>query len=239
MSGWVIRKLAVFGRIFQWHRERLCLHDATGAEWWALWLDGEDDVGWHWDADYECRERGQVQHPFLGVTYLEEGSSATVVLEGSDEALVMAGGAIISTAHLSLPMPGKHICFDGQLLHAAPSKLRSSFQESQRSKSKRRCARTTLLVNVWCGHQPSAARLPQEVAKRLSPVVVASSFALGYAQQTPSQEVIVGRGVAADELAWSFGEADVLSVSMPVPRGAWRADSLTLRFTDGRCGCVG
>ena len=36
-------------------------------------MDGEDDVGWHWDADYEARDRGDVKHPFLATVDLLRG----------------------------------------------------------------------------------------------------------------------------------------------------------------------
>ncbi|CAE7358917.1 CHR12, partial [Symbiodinium sp. KB8] len=117
--------------ITSWHQRRLGL-EVLGSEWWTLWLDGEDDdVGWHWDADYEARERGDVQHPLLGtVTYLEAGGSVapTAVLEDCFETELLAGkGTVVARAHLSLPVPGKHICFDGRLLHAAPAQLREIF----------------------------------------------------------------------------------------------------------------
>lgn len=232
--------------ILDWHRERLGLHDACGAEWWTLWMDGEDDdVGWHWDADYEARERGEVKHPFLGtVTYLDTGSAApTVIIDDCREQPIMAGaGSVIYSAHLSLPVPGKHICFDGTLLHGAPVELRDMFGYSPPSAGgKRRSARSTLLANIWCSHQPrDPQRLPAEVAAKLSPATVASPFALGSQRASCCCEVAVGRGVSAQEMSWSFGESDVLSVAFPVPSSVSKdADCIRLHFIDGRCGCVG
>ena len=157
--------------ILDWHRERLGLHDACGAEWWTLWMDGEDDdVGWHWDADYEARERGEVKHPFLGtVTYLDTGSAApTVIIDDCREQPIMAGaGSVIYSAHLSLPVPGKHICFDGTLLHGAPVELRDMFGYSPPSAGgKRRSARSTLLANIWCSHQPRGGCCKAESSNR-------------------------------------------------------------------------
>ena len=234
--------------ILQWHQHRLSIHDATGAEWWTLWMDGEeDDVGWHWDADYEARDRGDVKHPFLAtVTYLEAGGSVapTAIVEACREESIMAGnGAVIHSAHLSLPVPGKHICFDGTLLHGAPVELRNVFGCVPRT-GKKRSARSTLLVNIWRGHRPrDPQRLPSEVAAKLGPVTVASPFALGSQRAAASCELVVGRGVSAQEMSWSFGESDGLSVACPVPLEAAEAskdaDTIRLHFTDGRCGCVG
>ena len=234
--------------ISKWHEERLRLKDVTGAEWWTLWMDGEeDDVAWHWDADYESRQRGHIEYPCLGtVTYLEAGGSSapTAILEGCHETAIMTGmGSIVHAAHLSLPVPGKHICFDGTLLHAAPVELREafSFKALSQKGGKKRSTRTTLLVNIWCGHVPKdPQRLPAEVASRLSPVTVASPFTLGSPKVFPSVEVVVGRKVRAQEKAWAFGEFDNFSVALSVPDYPIPdADNLTLSFADGRCGCVG
>lgn len=227
--------------ILLWHRERLQV-DLKGAEWWTLWMDGEDDVAWHWDADYEARARGELRHPLLGtVTYLEAGGSEapTVILEGCREAEIMAGGvSLVNSAHLSLPVNGKHICFDGSLLHAAPVELRDVFRTSR--SSRKRSARATLLVNLWCDHEPKdAQRLAKETAARLSPATVASPFALGSSAASACPLVTIGRGDEADELSWSFGESDCFSVALLRPKTPSDADSLTLRFIDGRCGCVG
>lgn len=235
--------------ILEWHQDRLGIDDASGAEWWTLWMDGEeDDVGWHWDADYEARDRGEVKHPFLGtVTYLEAGGSIapTAVIEACREHSIMAGeGAMIHSAHLSLPVPGKHICFDGTLLHGAPVELRALFGDRPAQcgrKKSTKSARSTLLVNIWRGHRPKdPQRLPAETATRLAPVTLASAFTLGSQRATPSREVVVGRGVPAQEMTWSFGESDGLSIAFPVPAEESRdADTIRLHFTDGRCGCVG
>ena len=211
-------------------------------------MDGEeDDVGWHWDADYEARDRGDVKHPFLAtVTYLEAGGSVapTAIVEACREESIMAcNGAVIHSAHLSLPVPGKHICFDGTLLHGAPVELRNVFGSCVPRTGKKRSARSTLLVNIWRGHRPrDPQRLPSEVAAKLGPVTVASPFTLGSQRAAASCELVVGRGVSAQEMSWSFGESDGLSVAFPVPLEAAEAsdaDTIRLHFTDGRCGCVG
>ena len=179
----------------------------------------------------------------------------TAVLEDCFETELLAGqGAVIETAHLSLPVPGKHICFDGRLLHAAPADLREVFKPFTvvsaadasegiaRSKSKRRKAsRTTLLVNIWQRHQPRDPRLlALETAAKLSPVVVASPFSLGCGQCSEPLHLEVGRGVQAQETSWQFGEDDSMSVTLPIPACTSEVtDSITLRFKDGRCGCVG
>ena len=85
-----------------------------------------------------------------------------------------------------------------------------------------------------------AAINQEEVAAKLSPATVASPFALGSQRPSCCCEVAVGRGVSAQEMSWSFGESDVLSVAFPVPSSVSKdADCIRLHFIDGRCGCVG
>ena len=209
-------------------------------------------MGWHWDADYEARERGDVQHPLLGtVTYLEAGGSVapTAVLEDCFETELLAGkGTVVARAHLSLPVPGKHICFDGRLLHAAPAQLREIFGTCASAevqclgKSRRRKpSRTTLLVNIWQGHQPKDPRpLALAMATKLAPAVNTSPFSLGSGDPAAPLELRVGRGTRAQEISWQFGEDDLMSVCLPIPETTdIKADSIALRFVDGRCGCVG
>jgi hypothetical protein len=143
--------------IFSWHIARLGLHESriidphvAGAEWWVMYLDGRaDEVDWHWDVDGAARELEDIRHPYLAtVTYLEAGGRAapTVMIDGCYKAWTLASGeALVRAVHLSTPLLGKHICFDGRLLHAAPSDLSGCFAK----KSGRKGARVTLLVNIW------------------------------------------------------------------------------------------
>lgn len=57
----------------------------SGAEWWTVVIDDTDDVGLHWDRDYDLQaDQGLLLHPHLAtVTYLACPAAAapTLVLE--------------------------------------------------------------------------------------------------------------------------------------------------------------
>ena len=67
---------------------------------------------------------------------------------------------------LSYPRVGKHLAFDGHLLHGVPRNL---FVEQPTSKVKEEKVRITLLVNVWLCHQPIS--LSQELPAAVEKIV--------------------------------------------------------------------
>eukprot|EP00752_Nemacystus_decipiens_P007142 g6395.t1 len=100
---------------------------ASGAEWWTQVINDSDDIGWHWDKDYGMEAQGINVHPCLAtVTYLSTNGGPTVILEkkapmACEDVRGVSGEA--SKAWVSQPALGKHICFDGRYLHAAPADL--------------------------------------------------------------------------------------------------------------------
>ena len=96
--------------------------------------DEEDEVGWHFDADYGLEDQapGLLLHPRVAtVTYLSNEGAPTVILDcktphqGNIQAL---DGEKISQAWVSYPRVGKHLAFDGRLLHGAPAAVFPSLQ---------------------------------------------------------------------------------------------------------------
>ena len=79
---------------------------------------------------------------------------------------------------LSWPVAGKHLAFDGRLLHgtvhelAADGRARRDESENAGRPQDVLCepyVRVTLLVNLWAGHRPrEARRLPSDLAAQLS-----------------------------------------------------------------------
>lgn len=166
--------------------------------------DDEDmcDVGLHYDADFglEAQSGGQiVLHPHVAtVTYFSNFGVPTCIfnVKGS-EILQMnprTGGSIaIDTMYASAPAIGKHVAFNGELVHGAPSEVfpsplkydttldHSSFcytkqtdpnvATTKRQKveqvSKRRL-RMTFLANVWLNHRPlDAEELDNDLLKQM------------------------------------------------------------------------
>ena len=125
--------------------------NVSGVEWWTLVLDdneddddneenGEDEscceVGLHYDADYglEAESNGEiVLHPLVAtVTYLSNYGSPTCIFDvhGAQDICTSdpEHGSLldIKSLYCSAPLLGKHIAFDGSLIHGAPSSIFAS-----------------------------------------------------------------------------------------------------------------
>ena len=149
----------------------------SGAEWWTLYMDGEDGgVGWHWDKDYHSELcEGQNIHPHLAtVTYLSDIGAPTMIVPqktagsyvSSQDYINTSDGTAITSAYLSRPILGKHIAFDGRLLHSAPTEVYDEIKFRNPKITTRatgnnnrgpRPKRATLLVNIWINHKPKDA----------------------------------------------------------------------------------
>jgi hypothetical protein len=158
--------------IFRFHTKNAKFKDElSGAEWWTQVVDSEDDIGFHWDRDYGHEgSTGENLYPHLAtVTYLTNRGGPTVILskggmQSSDDCHSGPANEIV----LSKPVIGKHIKFDGRLLHAAPSNLISN-DLSERSELPKgiisrdnhqipdKFKRVTFLVNIWLNRIPQQA----------------------------------------------------------------------------------
>lgn len=171
--------------IFQHHTKGIEYNPQTsGAEWWVLYLHTIDDVGFHWDRDYGIElEENRMVHPYLGtVTYLSSVGGPTVFLDmPGDTAAEEFENFPLSACRVSYPKPGKHVTFDGNLLHGAPSSLHPAATESSDSEESEEEegsdedsipegeARVTFLVNIWLDHHPTQAEpLPADLVPSLS-----------------------------------------------------------------------
>jgi len=133
----------------------------SGAEWWTMVVNSESDIGFHWDRDYGLEgASGYNVHPHLGtVTYLTANGGPTVVLNKRGELLSEddhTGEA--DELIVSRPKVGKHIKFDGRMLHAAPADLLPS------DPAMRGVKRVTFLVNIWLNNIPLQTRKYPEAA---------------------------------------------------------------------------
>jgi hypothetical protein len=189
--------------------------ERSGAEWWTLVLDtssksrhdrdkdnngddnddddDDDEVGMHFDADYGLEHQlpHYMVHPRVAtVTYLSNVGVPTLVLNRkspppTDVEKTSLNGPV-DKAWLSYPMVGKHIAFDGRLLHGAPGTFFPTMwedasttinekdvkkrrlndnvvEESSKTETDSRVSkcpqRITFLVNVWLNHCPMDAEL--------------------------------------------------------------------------------
>lgn len=181
--------------IFDKHTEHLeegvIVREQSGAEWWTLIMDEDDtlevnteedesdEVGMHFDADYGLEDQapGLFLHPRVAtVTYLSDFGAPTVVFDrkspSMDDREMKQLEGDISKCWVSHPVIGKHLCFDGRLLHGAPCTFFPSIEheedrEAKRIKLSRR--RVTLLVNVWINHCPlDAEPLEDDICEKLA-----------------------------------------------------------------------
>mmetsp|Transcript_24388 Transcript_24388/g.36179 ORF Transcript_24388/g.36179 Transcript_24388/m.36179 type:complete len:409 (-) Transcript_24388:107-1333(-) len=114
--------------------------EQSGAEWWTLVLDAappklndtedvddvedHDEVGMHFDADYGLEDQapGLLLHPRVAtITYLSNYGAPTLILDQRSPPPNEKLNGDIRKGWLSGPMLGKHVAFDGRLLHGAPA----------------------------------------------------------------------------------------------------------------------
>ena len=130
---------------------------ASGAEWWAnvsrseamARADGYGKVYMHFDKDERAySECGLFVHPLAStVTYLTSEGAPTLVV---DVRLSPEGKYVeaVGDAHIVPPRVGRHVRFDGRLLHGAPLELLEARADGAPY------VRVTFLVNIWIGHRP-------------------------------------------------------------------------------------
>ncbi|KAL1526734.1 hypothetical protein AB1Y20_015430 [Prymnesium parvum] len=152
---------ALARRIFELHTDSAALdREATaGAEWWANVSRSEamargggyGDIAFHFDKDEGAHEaHGLIIHPVLStVTYLSDSGAPTVVVSDATVSPVGEYSACRMSAHLVPPRVGRHLRFDGRLLHGAPRSILPPAGEEAGSYE-----RVTFCVNIWVGHKP-------------------------------------------------------------------------------------
>ena len=183
--------------------------ERSGAEWWTLVLESgdnnaaaakkgndedsdedeeDDEVGMHFDADYglEAQLPNYMLHPRVAtITYLSDCGVPTLILDKvsppPNDASKKSLNGDVSTGWISHPQFGKHVAFDGRLLHGAPGTFfPAQVREGANSTdSKRRKLdyrpdylggglaqtdptpgkRVTFLVNIWLNHCPIDAEI--------------------------------------------------------------------------------
>lgn len=161
---------------------------------YSMLSDGNDDddgydkdgMSFHWDKDEElCKmsDGSMYVHPHIStVTYLTDLGGPTVVLSKRVETTtgryvteidndVVDGNATTPVeGYVSWPRQGKHLSFDGRMLHGAPSDMMiegmferqttmvcDKDEANNEKKAKilaRRRRRVTFLVNIWLNYRP-------------------------------------------------------------------------------------
>jgi len=200
--------LSIFRKHTENLPDGVMIPEQSGAEWWTLVLDDEknekknhgdtndnraedreedDEVGLHFDADYGLEDQAPnlLLHPRVAtVTYLTGYGAPTVVLDKRshrpDQQMSDALGGDIRKGWLSHPRVGRHVAFDGRLLHGAPAtffppqdvgcdtKRRGEDAPPAKRVKPERKLRITFLVNIWINHCPlDPEPLDDEICERL------------------------------------------------------------------------
>ena len=134
----------------------------------------DDDVGMHFDADYGLEDMLPcLIHPHIStITYLSNVGVPTMILDKKspppeDAPYKKTLEGSIKKGYLSYPKIGKHVAFDGRLLHGASSSFFPSLPDSSSSTPHKRI---TFLVNIWYSHIPiDADLLPDEYLAKMAP----------------------------------------------------------------------
>ena len=173
-------------------------HRVRGVEWWVQVRTpgGQPSLNLHFDADEEHKNHaGEHIPPWLAtVTYLGSCGAPTLILPvvGDGTARVrprdageQEGEGGSRGAFVSHPREGKHLAFDGRLLHGAidelthppPARAEEEAEGAASQEEDAAYTRVTLMVNVWVDHRPSRAmRLPEDAAALLSNIEGVTSF---------------------------------------------------------------
>lgn len=155
---------------------------------------------------------GTHAYPLKGtVTYLSDLGAPTILLPngiGTATASEHAGGLIEGPYLLSFPKVGKHVTFDGRILHGAPvddhiEKLMQAWSEmcGEVNNEKRKKRRMTFLVNVWLDNIPSqSSAYPEKKLSGLHPCVESETELLrvtGTAKESTEPPVEINLGKIA------------------------------------------
>ena len=200
----------------------------AGAEWWVqvkLISSAEEKtilnsinhpssveaIDLHYDKDEEMAALfGIGIFPSIStVTYLTEVENAppTVIFSRRYNEVDDASDPVrIDDIFVSHPRVGKHVAFDGRLLHGAPSHPHLRRQLSQNGEAAFQCGvasnnqsiRITFLVNVWVGHKPVGVNeLPVPIRAAIHACTIdndhrtdaSSEYSITFIQDAPVQEI--------------------------------------------------
>jgi hypothetical protein len=120
-----------------------------------------ESIGFHWDKDETLADvHGIKAYPQVStVTYLSGAGAPTVVLQHTRNNI--PGSHSVASGFVSHPAVGKHISFDGRLLHGVPAEISDSATPPAYT-------RVTFLANVWINHALVGIQaLPEHLAQQM------------------------------------------------------------------------
>ena len=231
---WAVERYAL--QVFRAHTQGLVFDAAkSGVEFWPLVLDTIDDVGAHYDKDYGAEDDNLAFYPNYGtVTYLTGASGApTMFFENTEDEGPIP--VTIKRGYLSKVVPGKHVRFDGRLLHCASSSVATLAAQRwvpelvEKTATKKR---VTLLINVWLDHRPSdPIVLPLEPPEHLSAEKLTDSFSLDTEEELTN---VPGSRTGGVHVSMIMDEKRELSFRIPIENVVQcKTSSVAIQFEDG------
>ena len=197
-----------------------------GVEWWVQVRDMDESMPLHWDCDEELHSRtGEHAAPYLAtVTYLTSSGSPTLVMPVATDSFGCGvveprsgdGDGDGDGVYVSFPIAGKHLAFDGRVLHGTqhdgqPWSQRRKERHADALGVTRPPRRITVLVNVWMEHKPAdVGPLAAAAAAKLwspSPTSAAEMSALAagaFGSARPSPAVLAEGAAACSESGCSI-----------------------------------
>eukprot|EP00039_Didymoeca_costata_P029614 m.25525 g.25525 ORF g.25525 m.25525 type:complete len:437 (-) comp7712_c0_seq1:11-1321(-) len=174
-----------------------------GIEWWAQ-VRGPahpqgHSIGFHWDRDEVLadKEPGNIKHPIVAtVTYLTDIGAPTVVFDVTPLPYPSKREGVLTTetdsGFLSHPAPGKHIAFDGRLLHGVPEELMIRSKKNTEKPKRRKTVtspnleknRITFLANVWSKKPLDIETFPDNIISKCECSVEKVNLLLRAAKKT-------------------------------------------------------
>ena len=217
-----------------------------GAEWWVQIRGGNspdgEAIGFHWDRDEVLADEDppQLVHPSVAtVTYLTDVGAPTMVIEQPPLQMPADGRETIAhakTAFLSQPAAGKHIAFDGRLLHGVPPELmlKKGSKSTKRRKRKRdgggggggggvaeKGRRITFLVNMWFDGKPTGIKRYPPAAARKHPLTRTGAKQLVPWERVPNDGPVVHTEIGkGQQCGFAFGRPEDEAHEMWLPISA-------------------
>ena len=179
------------------------------------------------------------------MTYLTKVGAPTLVLDKIVDS-IQGGGSVerdggeVKKGWVSYPMSGKHIAFDGRLMHAVVADLKSTTLEEEVEKYKgdngdRRGRRITFLVNCWYDYKPlQIARWDNDGPFVLSKEGEYDDVFAG-AEATDAKKVECG-GDEMSSFEWQIGSDELLTMKLPnkeLQRNEEMGETCEIVFNDG------
>lgn len=146
-------------------------NDSSGAEWWVQVKPVDEPspsttgIDLHYDKDEALAESfGLGSFPTLStVTYLTCSSSNSPPTVVFDHVYTQGEEEVMGQLLVSRPRLGKHLVFDGRLLHGAPYHPKLQPLETPHDQvSKASSIRVTFLVNIWKDWRPANVKVLDE-----------------------------------------------------------------------------